>query len=58
VIWASVHFAVGGLPWVTHQQADSAGIWLPRQVQVGWGVSEVLAAFVTTPTGHVDSNDT
>ena len=30
------------------QKADSAAIWLPRGVQVGWGVSEVQAAFVTT----------
>jgi hypothetical protein len=29
-------------------QSDSAGIWLPGGVQVGLGVSEVLAAFCTT----------
>jgi hypothetical protein len=33
---------------VTHQEADSAAIWLPEGGWVGWGVSEVLAAFVTT----------
>ena len=29
-------------------QSDSAGIWLPGGVWVGWGVSEVQAIFVTS----------
>ena len=45
---ARVHFAIGGLPWVTRQKAHSAGIWLPEGLRVGWGVSEVQAAFVTS----------
>src|SRR5207244_4096916 len=46
-----IHCPMDGLPWVTHQEADSAGIWLPGEVRVGWGVSEVQAAFVTTLAG-------
>ncbi len=30
------------------QETDSAAIWLPEGVRVGWGVSEVQEAFVTT----------
>ena len=44
---------MGGVPCVTSQEADSAAIWLPGGVRVGWGVSEVLAAFVTTLAGVV-----
>jgi len=36
---------------VIRQEAHSAGIRLPRGVQVGSGVPEVLAAFVTTLAG-------
>ena len=31
-------------------EADSGTIWLPGGFRVGWGVSEVRAAFVTTAT--------
>ena len=34
--------------WVIHREADSAAIWLPGGVHVGWGVSEVRAAFGST----------
>ena len=30
------------------QEAPSAGTWLPGGFRVGWGVSEVREAFVTT----------
>jgi hypothetical protein len=33
---------------VTSQEAHSAAIWLLEGVRGGWGVSEVLTAFVTT----------
>jgi hypothetical protein len=33
---------------VTHQEAVSTRIWLPDEVRVGWGVSEVRAAFVAS----------
>lgn len=36
----------GGL-WLP-QEADSATIWLPGGVQVGWGVSQVREAFCTS----------
>ena len=36
---------------MTHRDADSGGIWLPGGAQVGSGVSEVQAAFVTTVAG-------
>jgi hypothetical protein len=44
---------MGGLPWVTHHQDDSAGIWLPDGVWDLSGVSEVQAAFVTTPSDRM-----
>jgi hypothetical protein len=34
--------------WVTPQRIGTIGAWLPGGVWVGWGVPEVLAAFVTT----------
>jgi hypothetical protein len=34
------------------QEAHSAGICLPAGVQVGWGVSEALGAFVTSLAGN------
>jgi hypothetical protein len=37
----------------TFEKADLVGIWLPEWVRVGPGVSEVLAAFVTTPANRV-----
>jgi hypothetical protein len=33
---------------VTHQEIDFAESLMPGGVQVGWGVSEVREAFVTT----------
>lgn len=36
-----------------HQEALSAGIWLPDGVWVASGVSEVLAAFVTIPAAII-----
>jgi hypothetical protein len=33
---------------VTSQEAHSAAIWLLYRFRVGWGVSDVQAAFVTT----------
>jgi len=35
-------------------EADSGAIRLPGRVQVGSRVSEVLAAFVTTPNGRLE----
>ena len=35
--------------WVTPQRIGTIGAWLPGGVQVGWGVSEAQAAFVTSP---------
>jgi hypothetical protein len=31
-------------------KTDPAAFWLPDGVRVGWGVSEVRAAFVTSPS--------
>jgi hypothetical protein len=41
VILARVHFPPDGLPCVTHQEAHSAGIWLPDGVWVARSVSQV-----------------
>jgi len=37
-----------------HREAYSAALWLPGGVQVGWGVSEVQAAFVTSLASGVE----
>jgi hypothetical protein len=41
---------------VIRQEAYSAGIWLLEGVRVGWGVSEVQEAFVTSLSEFTTSN--
>jgi hypothetical protein len=43
--------------WVTPQRIGTIGAWLPGGVWVGWGVPEVLAAFVTTPATMCGNHD-
>jgi hypothetical protein len=43
--------------WVTPQRIGTIGAWLPGGVWVGWGVPEVLAAFVTTPAIMCGNHD-
>jgi hypothetical protein len=45
-----IHFPMDGLPWVIHSaKAILLGFGCREEVPVGSGVSEVQAAFVTTP---------
>jgi hypothetical protein len=39
---------LGSWIWGIPQETDSAAIWLPAGVWVGWGVSEAREAFVTS----------